>query len=406
MENKKKHILVISQYFYPEQFRINDICKEWIKRGYKITVLTGIPNYPKGKFFKGYGIFQKRKEVWNEISIIRVPIIARGNRSIGLIANYVSFVASGFIWKTFTRVKADYVFNFEVSPMTQALVGVWYAKRRKIPNYLYVQDLWPENVEIVTGIHSPFVINPISKMVNYIYKKTTHIFATSPSFVESIQERCGEKNKVSYLPQYAEDFYKPVFRETVINKVAEIENDDTFKIVFTGNIGQAQGLEILPKAARYLKDEKLKLIIVGEGRNKDNFREQVKTECVEEMFVFIDRQPSEKIPNILACCDAAFLSFMDNPLFTKTIPAKLQSYMACGMPIIASASGETQRIIETALCGKCSRIGDVSSLVKEIDYLIHLNRNDLANMRKNSRLYYDKYFDKNRLLDEIDKYFQ
>ena len=140
----KKHILVVSQYFYPEPFRINDMCKEWVKRGYKVTVVTGIPNYPEGKFYKGYGWCKKRKENIDGIDVIRLPIFARNKGgALRLALNYYSFVISGFFGKLFTRIKADLVFTFEVSPMTQALVGVWYAKKRKIPHYLYVQDLWP-----------------------------------------------------------------------------------------------------------------------------------------------------------------------------------------------------------------------------------------------------------------------
>ena len=208
----KKRILVISQYFYPESFRINDICTEWVKRGYDVTVLTGIPNYPQGKFFDGYSWTKKRKEKWNGVKIIRIPLIARGHHSIGLVLNYFSFVISGWVWKLITKVKADYVFTFEVSPMTQALVGVWYAKKHHIPHYIYVQDLWPENVETVLGIHSPIVVKPINKMVDYIYNNSKIILATSPSFVKNIESRAGSsrKGKVVYLPQYAEEFYQPI----------------------------------------------------------------------------------------------------------------------------------------------------------------------------------------------------
>lgn len=160
-KKEKKHILVLSQYFYPEQFRINDMCNEWVKRGYKVTVLTGIPNYPYGKFYKGYGYTKKRHEQWNGMEIIRIPLIPRGKTAIGLILNYLSFVCSGFFWKTFTKVKADCIFMYEVSPMTQTLIGVWYAKKQKIPCFLYVQDLWPENVEIVTGIKNKTILNAI-----------------------------------------------------------------------------------------------------------------------------------------------------------------------------------------------------------------------------------------------------
>jgi len=396
---RKKHILVISQYFYPEQFRINDMCAEWVKRGYKVTVLTGYPNYPQGKYYDGYGWFKRTRQRWRGVDIIRIPLTARGQGSVKLALNYFSFVVSGFFWALTTNVKADYAFTFEVSPMTQALIGTWYSKRRKIPNYLYVQDLWPENVEIVTGIHSPLVIKPIEAMVNHIYKHCDVIFATSPSFVKEIQNRVKkDKSRVKYLPQYAEDFYKPVERKPV----PEIPNDDSFKIIFTGNIGKAQGLDILPKAAKLLKGkENVKFVIVGDGRDKDNFLKQIADNGVQDMFIMIDRQPPERIPELLAACEAAFISFMPDPLFEKTIPAKLQSYMACGMPIIAAANGETKRIIEEAKCGKCVELGNYDELANKIIYMRSVC---LADMRKNAQMYYSNSFSKKSVLRLINQY--
>lgn len=396
----KKHILVISQYFYPEQFRINDMCIEWVKRGYKVTVLTGYPNYPQGKYYDGYGWFKKTKQHWKGIDIIRIPLTARGQGAIKLAMNYFSFVVSGFFWTLTTDLKVDYVFTFEVSPMTQALIGVWYSKKRKIPNYLYVQDLWPENVEIVTGIHSLLVIKPIEAMVNHIYKHCDVIFATSPSFVREIQKRVKHnKKKVKYLPQYAEEFYKPVKRKPV----PEIPDDDSFKIIFTGNIGKAQGLDILPKAAALLKGkENVKFVIVGDGREKDNFLSQISDNNVQDMFIMIDRQPPERIPELLSACDAAFISFMADPLFEKTIPAKLQSYMACGMPIIASANGEAKRIIDEAQCGMCSDIGDINGLIHCIENVMN---NDIVIMGKKSREYFLRHFDKKMLMYLMNRVF-
>lgn len=397
----KKHILVISQYFYPEQFRINDMCTEWVKRGYKITVLTGYPNYPQGKYYDGYGWFKKTRQRWHGIDIIRIPLTARGHGSVKLAVNYFSFVISGFFWALTSKIKADYVFTFEVSPMTQALIGVWYSKRRKIPNYLYVQDLWPENVEIVTGIHSPSIIRPIESMVNYIYKRCNVIFAASPSFVKEIQKRVkNNKNKVKYLPQYAEDFYKPVERIPVPG----IPDDGSFKVIFTGNIGKAQGLDILPKAAALLKGkENIKFVIVGDGRDKENFLKQINENKVRDMFIMIDRQPPERIPELLAACDAAFISFMADSLFEKTIPAKLQSYMACGMPILAAANGETKRIIDEAECGICVELGNAPSLVDAITEMTNI---DLKRMRNMSREYFNHHFEKGMIMRCLDKYFK
>lgn len=397
---KKKHILVISQYFYPESFRINDMCMEWVKRGYKVTVLTGIPNYPKGKYFKGYSLFKKRRENWNGIDIIRIPLIARGKSSIGMVLNYFSFVISGWFWKAFTKLKVDYVFSFEVSPMTQVKVGCWYAKKHKVPHYAYIQDLWPENVEAITGIHNRFVIGPIDRMVDKIYKQLDEIFVTSPSFVDAIVNRKVpvDSKKVHYWPQYAEEFYKPMSKQ----KVSYIPEDDSFKIVFTGSIGYAQGLDILPKTAELLKNDNVKFVIVGDGRYMDEFEKEIIDRNVIDKFIMIPRQPSEIIPSILSACDIGFVSFKDIELFEKTIPAKLQSYMACGIPIVASANGETKRVIEEAKCGFCSKIGDERMLA---DTIRKSMTSDLKKMGQNSVDYFQKNFSKKKLMDEIDKYF-
>lgn len=393
----QKHILVVSQYFYPEQFRINDMCREWVKKGYRITVLTGIPNYPQGKFYKGYGWFKRRHEVVDGMEIIRIPLLARGHSAVGLIFNYFSFVISGWFWKIFTHLKADRVFIFEVSPMTQALVGIWYAKRRKIPCDLYVQDLWPENVEIITGVHNRVVLGLIGRMVDYIYKRCTVIFAASPSFVQKIQQRLGKgKEKVLFLPQYAEDFYCPSSVKSQL-----VPDDARFKVAFTGNIGQAQGLDILPRTAGLLRERgrDVLFVIVGDGRYKDKLQAEVIEHGVETEMLFINRQSPEEIPAILASCDAAFISFMNNELFNGTIPAKLQSYMACGMPIVAAAQGETRRIVEEAECGVCCSIGDSQALADAVERL--MDGDDLMRLSENALAYSRVHFDKDNILNTV-----
>lgn len=400
----KKHILVVSQYFYPEQFRINDICQEWVKRGFKVTVITGIPNYPEGKYYEGYGILKKRKETWNGIDIIRIPLIPRGKSKIGLVCNYLSFPVSGFIWNLLSNIKADYVFNFETSPMTQTLIAVWYAQKHKVPCYLYVQDLWPEAVETVTGIHNPFIIKPLDTMVRYIYKHCDKIFCTSPSFVRDICKRGVDKKKVYYWPQYAEEFYRPAEKHSV----PEIEDDDSFKIIFTGNIGYAQGLDTIPKAAKILKSKgaNVKFYIVGDGRYKQELIKEISYAGVEDMVLLIGRHPAKRIPEFLACCDVAYVSFMNDSLFSKTIPAKVQSYMACGMPVLAASEGETNRIVQKADCGLCSRIGDEVSLAENVEKMMSMELAELERMGKNAREFCNRYFSKKVLMDKMDENFE
>lgn len=405
MDNKK-HILVISQYFYPEQFRITDICTQWVKRGYKVTVITGIPNYPQGKFYKGYGLFKKRKQIYKGIKIIRIPIIPRGNNSFMLLLNYLSFVISGFFWKIFTKIKADIVFIFEVSPMSQALPGVWYAKKKKIPCYIYVQDLWPENVKILTGIKNKKILGAIGKMVDYIYSRCTTIFTTSKSFVKSINDRGVPIEKIKYWPQYAEDYYVPQ-KKKKNKKKNKNKTDESFNIIFAGNIGNAQGLDILPKVAKKIKtksDKKIKFNIVGDGRYKQELEKEILREGLSDMFILFPKQPSTKIPEFMATNDAAYIGFADEKLFSMTIPAKLQTYLACGMPIIACASGETKKIIKDSNSGLCSRLGDVDELAENILKMSGKSKEELKTLGDNARGYYEKHFDKQTLLDQMDKY--
>ena len=405
-----KRILVATQYFYPENFRINDMCIEWVKRGYDVTVLTGIPNYPLGDIYDGYKREYKEEE-WNGIHIVRLPMHERGHNLFTLFLNCWTYVHYGKKWvdkvakENGGKFPFDTFFTFEVSPMTQALVGAYATKKYGVKSILYVQDLWPENVIEIMGIKNPLVIKPIERMVKKIYRDTNIILATSESFVKAIQEKIDDKstiNKVNFWPQYAEDFYKPLPKN---------KPNDKFRICFTGNIGKTQGLEILAETAKLIKNDYTKknreidieFVIVGDGRNKIEFINSIKKNDVEDMFILMGKKPAEEVPEILSTCDVAFLSFANIDIFKMTIPAKLQSYMACGMPILASAIGETKRIIEEAKCGGCCEIGDAESLCEAIRYLNN-NRDILIEMRNNSRIYYEKHFNKKVLMDEIDAY--
>lgn len=407
----KPHILVVSQYFYPENFRINDIAAEWVKRGYQVTVLTGIPNYPGGKFFKGYGYRRRRHEFWRGVEVVRIPLLPRGASCVGLAFNYISFAVSGFFWNLAGRIQADLVFTFEVSPMTQALIGCWYRNKHHVPHFLYVQDLWPENVEAVAGVTNPFVIWPIHKMVDYIYKNSDQIFAPSHAFVESIAHRgVVPRGKVHYWPQYAEAFYRPLQKSWILKQAGrrpylhQVSKGHAFKIAFTGNIGAAQGLDILPEAAGLLKNVNARFVIVGDGRYRTQLEEEIRKRGVEDKFLMVPRQKPQAVPQILAFCDAAFLSLRDTQLLAKTVPAKLPSYMACGMPVIAAANGETKRLVGKAACGICVGIGDAKALADAVEWMMG-HPAELAEMGQNSFRYYKAWFQKAGLMDEMERYF-
>ncbi|MDL2297795.1 glycosyltransferase family 4 protein [Synergistaceae bacterium OttesenSCG-928-D05] len=401
----KAHILIVSQYFYPEQFRINDICSELVKRGHHVTVLTGIPNYPQGKFYDGYGFFRKTREKYNGADVIRLPLLPRGSGSIMMALNYLSFVVSGFFWSLFTSLDADYVFIYEVSPMTQALPGVWYAKRKKIPSIIYVTDLWPENVEIVGGVHNRYILHMLGKMVDYIYARCNKIFVSSNSFVDAINGRGVPLQKLKFWPQYAEEFYRPLPRENV--DIPEIPADGTFNIIFAGNIGLAQGLDILPKTAKILKDRSIdvRFNIVGDGRFKEALIKMVDEDSVSEYFNFVEKQPAERIPEFMSVCDATLISLSSNEIFKMTLPAKLPSCFACGMPVLVCADGEIQDVVRDADAGFSCNAGDHWGFADIIEKVSGLPCMELHVIGQNARRYFEDHFEKHKLLDDLESEF-
>lgn len=400
----KKKILVVSQYYFPEQFRINDICEEWVKRGYDVTVLTGIPNYPEGAFFEGYGIFSKRKEIHNGVNIKRLPLIPRKKSSVFLALNYLSFMISGYFWAIFTREKFDEVFIYEVSPMTQAIPGIKYAKKHKINSIIYVMDLWPENFVEMSGIKNKFIIKSITSMVKYIYRNVSRIFISSPGFKEKITNLGNFEEKIEYWPQYAEDFYMPTDE-----KSENIQFDlNHFNITFAGNIGYAQGLEILPSVAELLSNRKIKahFNIIGNGRFKEELIKEVEKKYIEEYFSFFEPVVATEIPKIMGMTDIALVSLSRNPLFSLTIPAKVQSILATGTPILVSADGIMERIVNDSEAGLFSRAGDIDGLAKNIELLTKYPEQELSKLRQNAKKYSENEFSKEKLLNIIDGYWE
>lgn len=401
-EGKRKRILVITQYFYPELFRINDICQEWVKRGYRVTVVTGIPNYPQGEFYEGYDYRHRRNEIWNGVEIIRLPIKPRKTGAINLSINYLSYVFEGWRWVRKTKLEADSVFIYEVSPMTQALVGVWYAQKHHVKCNLYVTDLWPENVAAVLRTHNKLFLGLIGKMVDYIYKRCNHILTSSQSFIGKIEARGVNKEKLMYWPQYAEEFYTRVDRKSQL----EIPDDGVINLTFAGNIGSAQGLDVLVRAAQMLKKEEIKVRfnLIGNGRYEAELKKHIEQADVADFFNLISRKPAEEIPFYLAWSDAALIVLSKSEVYAMTIPAKTQSCLACGMPVLVSADGEVQDIIKEANCGFCSGAVDVKGLVCNIKQFISLSDKKREKLSLNALAYYKENFDKKNLLDRLEAY--
>ena len=394
-----KHLFV-TQYFHPEVFRGNDIAYDWVLRGDSVTVVTAIPNYPKGSFTKGYGIFSKRKEILNGVTVIRVPVIPRGNGSgLQLVLNYFSYTLMGSIYCFFLALfnKYDTIFVQQLSPVTMAIPAVVAKKVNRKPLSIWVLDLWPESLASAGNIKNKHVMRFFELIVKKIYKHSDRIFYSSKGFKASISEKGDFSHKISYLPNWAEKVFTKSEKKVVIPQLPE-----GFIVLFAGNVGEAQDFENIMNAALQLKDDKkIKFVIVGDGRKKhwvDNF---VKQNSLEETVSCLGRYPLEAMPAFFEKADVMLVSLKDEPIFNLTLPAKTQAYMMSGKPIVGMMSGEGQYLIDEAECGLCVNAGDYKALSEKIQFLSAMKKHELEVFGENGKRFATTNFNKSVLLNQL-----
>ena len=394
-------ILLVSQYFWPESFRINDLADELIKKGHEVSVLTGKPNYPSGDVFDGYKWWGYAKEKRNSINIIRVPLVPRGNGSgLRLMLNYLSFVFFSCFYILFHREKYDVSLTFAISPITQIYAALLHKKLCKSKSYIWVQDLWPESVSATGKLKNKWIMKLLSSMVRGIYNKVDGILIQSKSFENSIKQFGDYTEKIHYVPNWAED----VFLES--SSIDKEKYSDLlplgFKILFAGNIGEAQDFDSIIKAVELTKShKKIKWIIVGDGRSRSRIEKIVKEKNLTDSISFIGRYPLEEMPNFLVHADVTLVTLKNEEIFSLTIPSKVQSYMAFGKPIVTMIDGIGNEIVQEANCGCIASAGDYKTLADNIIKLSESSENELLVMGGNSKQYYLNNFSKNKIIDSV-----
>ena len=394
-------ILIITQYFWPENFRINDIALALKERGNEVAVLTGKPNYPKGKFSDGYTFFNKHSEYWNEIKIFRSPTIPRGKgKAIQLFVNYISFAIFASIRLLFVKSRFDKIFVYEPSPITVGIPGIVAKYKFRAPMYFWVQDLWPASISAAGGVKNKSLLAMANWLTKYIYKHSKKILVQSKEFIPYITNQDVQESKLVYYPNSTENYYKELDPDSDVKRTLP----DGKKIMFAGNIGVAQSFDTLLSAALLLKNENenVQWLILGEGRMKDSVNQKIRELELQDTFHLLGSFPSSFMPKYFSCADALLVSLKKDAIFSLTVPSKIQSYLACGKPIITSLDGEGSRIIEEAKAGFASPSEDPHTLAGNIKKFLALSAAEQRELGKNARKYYDQEFERELLIKKLE----
>jgi colanic acid biosynthesis glycosyl transferase WcaI len=400
-------ILIVTQYFWPENFKINDLAVSMQKRGHEITVLTGIPNYPSGKFYKGYDFFNPKKEMYGDVKIVRTLLFPR-LRANGfmLFLNYISFAFFSSLAVIFRlNRKFDLIFVYEISPITVGIPAIVLRKIRHIPIVFWVLDLWPESVFAASNLNHGIVGRWINPFVRVIYKNCDRILASSKGFIDSIVEKGVDPSIIDYVPNWAEDEYLiPVTKQN--HEIDRLLPTAGLKIFFAGNIGESQDFESIVRSAELLREYKdIKWIILGDGRKRDWLLKQIKTLNLEDSILVPGKFPMDLMPYFFSRADAMLISLKNEYIFSLTVPAKLQTYMACRKPILAMINGETARIIEEACAGLVCDAGDYQKLAGNVLNIYHMSHKEKSALAENSFKYYMDNFEKEKILSLMETIF-
>lgn len=405
--DKPLKILVVTQYFWPENMRINSMVEGFIAKGHEVTVLTGQPNYPEGQIYSDYRNAPDTYSNYFGANILRVPIFPRGCRSATLAFNYVSFFCSASIIGAFkTRNKHfDVIFFYAVSPIMAAIPALIIGRLKRCPVFIWILDLWPESLSAVGAIKSKRALALVGKLVSWIYNRADYLLLQSKSFEENIKKYCTKHmnpERLIYFPSWAEDNFssEPSTSSDILER-----DDSTFTIVFAGNIGEAQDFPTILCAVEALKNElPLRWVIVGDGRASNWLHEQVAARGLKNVLL-LGRHSLEKMPPLFAAADALLVSLKTNEAFEKTIPGKVQAYLASGKPILAMIEGEAARVIEDAGAGMTCNSGDANGLANIVRSIAVLSPSQYKMMGDSGRRYYVEHFSKNKLFDRLEKLF-
>jgi glycosyltransferase involved in cell wall biosynthesis len=394
-------ILIISQYFWPEVFRVNDLVAGLVERGHQVTILTGKPNYPDGAVFVAFQRDPSQFARFEGCEVLRVPMVARGKRKITLALNYLSFaVSASLIGPVLLRGRSfEAIFVFEPSPITVCLPGIVLRRLKRAPLALWVLDLWPDSLTAAGILQPGRALNAVGRLVAFIYGRCDLILAQSRGFIPAIERHCPDPGKIAYFPSWADKLPQPVERAPA----PEVpEAPEMFTIVSTGNIGAAQDMPtVLDAAKRLAHRDDIRWVIVGDGRMGNWLRGEVARAGLQDRVLLPGRFPITRMASFYAHADALLLSLKAEPIFALTIPGRFQSYLMEGKPLLAMIDGEVAEIVKRRGGGLACAAGDGEGLARAAMQMADMPPEDRAEMGRNNADLSAHEFARDRLIDNL-----
>lgn len=396
-------LLVVSQYFWPEDFRVNDFVVGMRERGHEVTVLTGLPNYPDGEVFPAFRAEPDRFNRFGDVEVLRVPLIPRGHGALRLMLNYLSFAVTGTIlgtWKLRGR-RFDAIFVFQGSPVTSALPALLLRRTKRAPVLMWILDLWPESLSAVGAVRSPLVLGAVGRIVRFIYRRCDRILVQSRAFWPSVIRDGGEADRIRYFPNWVE----PVFQGGLEDVAPAPETRpfaETFNVMFAGNVGEAQDMPAVLDAAEAVRDlDSVRWLIVGEGRAMDLLRAEIARRDLADRVHLLGRHPVDRMPAFFAGADALLVSLRPEPIFALTVPGKVQSYLVTGRPVLGMIDGEGARVIAESGGGLTAPAGDGAALGAAVRRLVGMSSQERWAMGDRGRAFALREFDRDALFDQF-----
>jgi len=387
-------ILLVSQYFWPETFSINDLVLQLEADGHQVVVVTGKPNYPKGELFDGYRQSDVQQEIFGEnVSVIRVPLRPRHSGALNLARNYLSFIVNGcrHIRSFVGRDQFDAVFVYAPSPILSAIPAIFAKWKIGAPLSIWVQDLWPESVEATGFIKNRVALFAVRQLVKLIYRSADQLLIQSPAFREPVK-LLADPDKIEYYPNSHWDLAEKS-KEPLQNSELDTLLTNYFCVVFAGNIGIAQNLASVIEAAELLKQNRqIKILLVGAGSMRAHVMAESEARGLDNLILPGPVTPAE-LPCLYDKAGALLVSLSDQPIFRLTIPSKLQGYFSAAKPIVACMTGVGADVVKESGAGMAVDADDASGLSDAISSIYALSAEERGRLGQNGRAYYLTHFE-------------